>query len=392
MKNVLILSCILILFNSCRNDKSKSIERIEVKPFSEEKINLSDFVKSVTYLPLETSDSILVGEVDNVVFANGNYYLIDKFSKNSILAFDDKGKFLFEIFEIGKGPGEYVDIMDAVILESANEIQIADMEQRKIIFYNLKGEFLKEIRIPASVYFVSFFPQKDFYATIAWFTRMEEAPDLTQRITADYAFKHFKLYNVINYDKEFTKSIAAFKPYNIYIESISLADYFDNYDNQLFVTYAYSDTIFKIEKSNLIPAYHIDFGINRMPEKKDEHSNGKLYNDKNAKYAGIPDHLSITSKYVAFTYATAFNPFNSVIYFKSNKKTINFNQVNNDINGGPLGFIIGEQSEKEIISLIQADNFIEYCNNLKMVNNDLQAILNVVNENSNPILMKIELK
>ena len=76
-------------------------------------IRLSEVADSIRYIPLETSDSCLVGSVDKMLrTAKGEYILVDKEKSRAIYVFDAAGHFLNRIGKCGKGPAEYSMIED----------------------------------------------------------------------------------------------------------------------------------------------------------------------------------------------------------------------------------------------------------------------------------------
>jgi len=116
----------------------------------------------------------------------------------------------------------------------------------------------------------------------------------------------------------------------------------------------------------------------------------KLYNDKDLKWAGLLDRLIITKNLVGFSYVTAIKNENSALYLKSTKQTITFNQIENDINNGPIGVVAGKYSDNSLIAYIDAFEVLENFDNT--TNPEIQNLVNSINENDNPILILITLK
>lgn len=56
--------------------------------------------------------------------------------------FDRTGHFLHKIGAIGNGPGEYNSILDVSVNEKFDRIFIADYVGKKIVIYNLSGEYI----------------------------------------------------------------------------------------------------------------------------------------------------------------------------------------------------------------------------------------------------------
>lgn len=71
------------------------------------KANIYDLVDSITYLLLETSDRILLGDVIRAMREEDRYFVQDT---KGLFAFDVQGKFVCEIGRRGQGFGEYYNL------------------------------------------------------------------------------------------------------------------------------------------------------------------------------------------------------------------------------------------------------------------------------------------
>jgi hypothetical protein len=399
---------ILLIFNlfsvltGCNEIKKSSDKNltdiITVNPFNKEKIKLSTFAKAIRYIPLETIKGHYLANINKIFFINNRFYIIDSNKKHSIFCFDKDGKFIFEIAKQGKGPGEFIFLSDAEISYDNKSIVVVDQDQKKYIFYDLNGKFIKEQRISANLFFVNFCLHKDYNILLAQSMLLNDANDAfsnKEKITQEYANEHFKNYNYMSSASDFTETYQGFKLCNLLAENIILAKPFDLYNDQIYSTYAYNDTIFVFDKTSCTPKFYVDFGANKIPSKltKDEANRTyhELYHNKTLKWAGILDHLVINKKFIAFSYGTAFNIDNSSLYLTSDKQTINFDQIDNDINNGPLGNIVGKYSDDTMISCIEAYDFIKETN--KTYNDDKILSLGYsINENSNPVIILTAIK
>jgi hypothetical protein len=95
----------------------------------------------VEYIPLETNDEFVT---QGVVMATGSKYIIVKnwSHDGDIFIFDrNTGKALRKINRLGKGPEEYTHITDIVLEEEINELFINSMTTKKILVYDLSGNF-----------------------------------------------------------------------------------------------------------------------------------------------------------------------------------------------------------------------------------------------------------
>ena len=70
---------------------------------------LSDIVKDVEYVKLETQDTILVGDI-NQLKRTEKFVFIYSRRQNHVMMFDTAGKFIRKIGRVGQGPGEIANI------------------------------------------------------------------------------------------------------------------------------------------------------------------------------------------------------------------------------------------------------------------------------------------
>ncbi|GAL89705.1 6-bladed beta-propeller [Jejuia pallidilutea] len=149
MKRLVFLILIfqfLFLIN-CKKDQKVIVEnqkRILLKnSFSQKPLMFSEIIDSITYVKLETSKKCIVGEIQKIINYKNRFYIHDRKTK-SILWFTSKGEYLNKIRQIGKGPGEYLNISEFFILN--DRIHIYDNRLRKIFLFSIEGEFINSIK------------------------------------------------------------------------------------------------------------------------------------------------------------------------------------------------------------------------------------------------------
>ena len=107
-------------------------------------LNISEIAESVEYIPLETTDSSLVGDLSQVYYTNG-FFVLNTFknSKGILKVFDRKGQFHNTLSRLGRGPEEYTSINS--IDTYKNNIVILTFHN--IIEYSFDGKFIKSVPI-----------------------------------------------------------------------------------------------------------------------------------------------------------------------------------------------------------------------------------------------------
>ncbi|MBW6535465.1 MAG: 6-bladed beta-propeller [Mariniphaga sp.] len=141
-----IILFIIAGFVGCKESDTNHLITIDVtKSYPVKELILQDFM-DVEYIPLETNDEFVT---QGVVMAIGNKYILVKNRSNDgdIFVFDrNTGKALRKINRMGKGPEEYTHITDIVLEEKKNELFINSMTSKKILVYDLFGNFKRSFK------------------------------------------------------------------------------------------------------------------------------------------------------------------------------------------------------------------------------------------------------
>lgn len=144
-----IYAICLLLFISCgTQDKNeiniKSIEVGLVNKIETQVFNYSDYIDSVKYISLETTDKSLIGHIIDVKLVNDKLFVADK---QSVFVFDLDGHLYSKIAAYGRGPGEYLSVSGMDVNISNNEINVYDVTNRVMLVYSLDGSFLRKVAI-----------------------------------------------------------------------------------------------------------------------------------------------------------------------------------------------------------------------------------------------------
>lgn len=135
-----LVSCKTVIINKCAVDRTVECAESEMKPV------IPQFVKEVTFLPLETNDYALLGSVDKIVFCNDKIYVAD-YSTRKIVVYGMNGTLSFVLDRQGRGPGEYLEIQSFSV--SSGDLYILDNFSRKLFVYDsLTGEYKTSTDMP----------------------------------------------------------------------------------------------------------------------------------------------------------------------------------------------------------------------------------------------------
>ena len=145
MKDIVI--GILLLFISCSSQEKQVDETVipvATAVGTGKILNLSDYAESVTYIPLETTDSLLIAAIGTVLSIGDNYLISDspRGRASRYHLFDKSGKHIIQIGSIGHGPGQYTSVRSVDVDYQSKKILLDAMP--KCFEYNWDGVLVDE--------------------------------------------------------------------------------------------------------------------------------------------------------------------------------------------------------------------------------------------------------
>jgi len=138
-----ILTLCLVVLCSCSDNTSTNTQVIDIESAvgTGSVYNVSEILKDIRYIRLETIPASIIGEIRNIIVENEKIYVLA--SNNIVTIFDINGKYLNTLSRIGRGPQEYLYILDFAVNPQGN-IVIASQEA-EILEYNSDLKFVRKI-------------------------------------------------------------------------------------------------------------------------------------------------------------------------------------------------------------------------------------------------------
>jgi hypothetical protein len=109
-------------------------------------LKASDYFKKIRYVPLETTDSSLIGNMP-ILRVIGDKLLITTAQKQAILFDKNTGAFLCSVGHVGNDPQGYSSPQSCFVDEQ-NELIYFKCYDDHFVIYNTKGEFVERIASP----------------------------------------------------------------------------------------------------------------------------------------------------------------------------------------------------------------------------------------------------
>lgn len=161
MKKTNLLSAITFLFImvACVGTKDQleyDLITVDVNAkYPKKELILQDFM-DVEYIALESSDEYIT---QGVIKAVGEKIIIvsNRSVDGNIFIFDRKnGKGLIKINRLGQGPEEYSQFTDIILDEDNNEMFVIAYSSRKILVYDLYGNFKRKFKFVNEMEFYNY--------------------------------------------------------------------------------------------------------------------------------------------------------------------------------------------------------------------------------------------
>ncbi|WP_439482052.1 6-bladed beta-propeller [Cyclobacterium plantarum] len=242
---LLLAGIFIALLGGC-DQKPKfvlGLERISADISQARTGRLSEFFESsIEYIWLEddSEEAQLNAGLQKVLFHEDRIYTLDIYGCKCIHIFDKSGKYLSKIDAYGEGPGQYLDFDDLAVVDA--ELVLLGVFPRKIMWFSLEGEFLRE----------HFFQERVGPGVFS---------DLDQRFYLYTETRDPEDYFVKSFNKSFQDTIKHFPyhPERLY-GNFSGRNFFQKSTKNLYFGMTYLDTIYQVDKGNLVPKLAFDFG------------------------------------------------------------------------------------------------------------------------------------
>jgi hypothetical protein len=127
-------------------EKQQNTGNIEIYRLDRSNHQLSSTLfDSVSFVSLK-EDKDFFSRIDKLIIHGEYIYIMDVWTVNSLLVFDNTGAFVRKIGRIGNGSGEYIRLYDFDV--DSQFIYMYDRTKMNILKYDLQGNLIKESKMP----------------------------------------------------------------------------------------------------------------------------------------------------------------------------------------------------------------------------------------------------
>ena len=155
-KKILFVIVAVVLFSGCRERSS------EILTFSSSASNLivvsddsqarlSEIAEEIIAVKLETTENSLINEIRSVRILNNHCFILHG-TRHEVLMFDLNGIFVRQIGRIGRGPGEYTDVINIAVDMDDERLLLGT--RQGVLVYDSDGLFIQNVNLGASFNFM----------------------------------------------------------------------------------------------------------------------------------------------------------------------------------------------------------------------------------------------
>jgi hypothetical protein len=131
---------LVLILAGCKS-QPKTTQTIVINGGKFIEISSDNILANIALTPLETSPECMIGEQFRVLESERDFYILDDVSKLTT-RFGADGQFLNIIGKKGKGPGEYVEMFDAIVSGNAVEL-LTGFPSTEVTYYTAEGFFIE---------------------------------------------------------------------------------------------------------------------------------------------------------------------------------------------------------------------------------------------------------
>jgi len=388
----LLITSTLQIFISCQNSYQPAllsgIENIDINPndIKMENTFASKYIDSCQYIPLESSDSVMIGNIKQIFEDKDRFYIHD-ITSDIIFIFDKTGKYLTKIDRKGRGNDEYIKLTEMYLDPINSDIIILCDRSQSLIRYDRDGNFIKRTE---NKFITSAFASINSDTIITYAGRLPNESIFSSTYPYGYLVAIMHNGKIIN---KFLEN--KFDP--IYLNYVSKTNYFFNFSDTLSLIEDFSNTIYRIVSSSEIkPRYSVTFGKYTLPmnfntpiEKAKEIIS--TYQKNPSTWCDIEKVIE-KNNILLFHYYFE-NLMHYAIYTKSQKQIQTIGPIwINDIDGIGMPTICNSALDNALIGFVESHVFIDLVKNSKKASSRVINISQKLTEMNNPVLVKIFLK
>jgi len=342
---------------------------------------LSTIAKNIEYLPLETNEDCLLNSsfINDITITSKD--IIISVYEDKCYHFSRQGKFLNTIGSMGKGPKEFTKLRSSVVDTINRWVYTVDWD--KLMKYDFEGNFLEKYKVEKnSLGMLSVMLQPGQILMGNGFYEFAKAGE------------RYSGYVFSDKNKNHISKIACEKkdkiPFCVCAPSIY------NYNNETYFSDYWSDTIYRVNASNVLEAYAV---LNKGNFEYRSTEDRSMTGGKNTGEGNI---IGISRMAESQRFIFVVSDKGTYIFDKKENKTLCANWIKkpniwvnleNDITSVPFRILSNAPNtiqNGKLISFSDAYQFFE--DGIDTTNPEVKKLLQKLQSDDNPVLVLVKLK
>ena len=371
----------LLLYSCGDNSSSNStgdlsrMDRVEIK--DQRKSSVDSIVEKIDYVKLSKTGDVLIGQVTDLLFTPDHIIVGDARQAKAVFIFDRAGNSQAVISRLGRGPQEYQDVSTIFLTPDQQTIGIVDNSMKKLLYFDLQGNFIKKQDLPFSCNGIEYLDDKTMMlASDGW---ADKSPALES-----YPNKNDLLFFTDTTLQIQSSAIA--NPFDVNIFN-HVAFHKKRFDDRIYVGKGFGDTIYQVTADEIFPRYWIDMtAVDGVANFGKDMSSEKVAQIMDSKPTFVGNLYVESDDYALF----CVSKMGYVLFNKHTKKTCNIN--NRSLTALCLYVLFSEFSHKnQFISVVPAFRFLTFCPDVPGIElwNEIKEGLT---DEDNPVLLFYTLK
>lgn len=246
---ILLIACIVACKKQQDSARISSISQtpkyeLSIEEILESQNNILDLVREYEIICLETTEKSLLGSIGEILFIDDNILVHDE-KFDVVLLFDETGKFITQIGELGHGPHQFASVNDVEVQN--NKIFIFSNDSRKVSQFDSRGQFISSQKI-------------DLFASD--FAKLGD----TTLFYLDQSFSRSKNFDNLQFFDANMQLIDSKLPFFNIRTRVSYSGYLKSFNHALFVTNPFSSDIYSIQNGKWLNYLTFNLGNFDLPE------------------------------------------------------------------------------------------------------------------------------
>lgn len=236
-------------------------------------------------IKLETNPQTVCADINSIVLKDDTIVV---HSRNSLMRFDNKGRFLGSVGDVGRAKDEYLEARN--IFEKDDHLFVFDWQGQKMNEYTFSGDFVKTYKVETThdnIYPSTILPLNDgSYLATNSYQGEDEITPFCSKLSNKFSIESFLCGKNVRDGMTHNDIVISPNGYALMAE-------------------AFQDTIYRIDanENKIEIAYYVDFGEYKITE---DEKNGKSYVEM-IQYTNSPDVAAKKAALIWHNYETEEN-------------------------------------------------------------------------------------